>query len=95
MTDECGLSDLAPRMWTERIVAEIPDKGYTIERQALFQDLAPGVSFWGFTESANPQVIYIFTKRRDKRQGRAIEEGARWMPDLFLHRNMCRRRSWT
>lgn len=56
MTDECGLDDLPPRMWEEQVIAEIPDKGYWVERHGLFQDIAPGVSLWGFTESAHAQV---------------------------------------
>lgn len=56
VTEECGLEDLPPRMWEEQVIAEIPDKGYWVERHGLFQDIAPGVSLWGFTESAHAQV---------------------------------------
>mmetsp|Transcript_4979 Transcript_4979/g.12507 ORF Transcript_4979/g.12507 Transcript_4979/m.12507 type:complete len:483 (-) Transcript_4979:195-1643(-) len=57
VTEECGLEDLPPRMWEEQVIAEIPDKGYWVERHGLFQDIAPGVSLWGFTESAHAQLV--------------------------------------
>jgi hypothetical protein len=42
LSEECGFSEIIPKVWFEPVNAIIPDVGYHIKWHGVFMEFAPG-----------------------------------------------------
>mmetsp|Transcript_1853 Transcript_1853/g.4223 ORF Transcript_1853/g.4223 Transcript_1853/m.4223 type:complete len:401 (+) Transcript_1853:450-1652(+) len=56
LTNECGLSDIVPKLWVEPVSGVIPGHGFRVNWLGLWADIADGVSIENIKESGKPHM---------------------------------------
>ncbi|GMH46039.1 hypothetical protein BSKO_14003 [Bryopsis sp. KO-2023] len=65
IAEECGLDTVLPKVWVGPVKAVMPETGYPIDMDALWQTRAPGVSLYNIAHwSTKPEVILDALKNR-------------------------------
>uniref|UniRef100_A0A7S0RET0 PI3K/PI4K catalytic domain-containing protein n=1 Tax=Chlamydomonas leiostraca TaxID=1034604 RepID=A0A7S0RET0_9CHLO len=74
ISEDCGLGDIIPKVWVERVDAVIPELGYHIRWHGLWMELIKGVSLENFLHKGEPvrlpppEVLDVLHNKLNKTQ---------------------------
>eukprot|EP00798_Chlamydomonas_sp_ICE-L_P018469 gene18469-24960_t len=74
VSEECGLNDIVPKIWVDRVDAIVPGMGYHIRWHGLWAEFADGVSMENFLNRGTPKrfpppvILDLLTKKLNKTQ---------------------------
>ncbi|KAG1662705.1 hypothetical protein FOA52_014570 [Chlamydomonas sp. UWO 241] len=74
LSDECGFTDIVPRLWVEKVNAPVPGLGFHIRWHGLWMEVADGISMENLLNKGTPTrvpedaMLDLFHSRLNKTQ---------------------------